>query len=103
LAWCRSYRNAPLRDRQRETEYGAPAAIVLSPKPSAVRLDNVPRYRESHAHPFRLRGEKRIENPLEFLGWNALTRITYGDFYGLRFVKPRGQTNQPVVSARSLQ
>src|SRR6266436_7473969 len=54
----------PLRPWQRELKNRAPSRAGARPQPAAMRFDDPPTDRQSHAGALRLRGEEGLENTL---------------------------------------
>ncbi len=78
------------------------SAIVIRADPQAplVGLDDRAADRQAHAHPLRLRGEERLEDPLHFRLADSLAAIAHEDFHGLLVAAPRADAQQPLLFGR---
>src|SRR5690242_2828149 len=65
--------------RQRESENGTARLMRIRPQPSSMCIDDGAAYRESNTDTARLRGVKRLEDPLAIIGRDAWSGVAYRD------------------------
>ena len=65
--------------RQCKLKYCPPRLICTGPQPAAVRLDDRPADRQTHAQAGRLGGVKGLENAVRTYGVQARARVSNGN------------------------
>src|ERR1019366_9154613 len=93
---CRYFDAIGLLHRHRQLEFKCCAAVwvIGACQLAAVRRNDVPADRKSHAHPLRLGGKERVKQTFRPLGIESGTGVPHCDCYSFRGMEMFGANRQ---------